>query len=80
MVIPFHFLNNQLIFQHIRLLEPHYIIKLAVSELKEPMSNYGSGKFRLHSPNTSYMVAIVGDKRYEARLEVQKAAALCEVS
>ena len=64
------FLNNQLIFQHIRLLGTAYIIKLAVSELKESnelimvAENLGS-----IPPNTSYMVAIVGDKRYEARLE-----------
>ena len=64
------FLNNQLIFQHIRLLGSAYIIKLAVSELKESnelimvAENLGS-----IPPNTSYMVAIVGDKRYEARLE-----------
>ena len=64
------FLNNQLIFQHIRLLGSAYIIKLAVSELKETnelimvAENLGS-----IPPNTSYMVAIVGDKRYEARLE-----------
>ena len=64
------FLNNQLIFQHIRLLGTAYVIKLAVSELKETnelimvAENLGS-----IPPNTSYMVAIVGDKRYEARLE-----------
>ena len=64
------FLNNQLIFQHIRLLGSAYIIKLAVSELKESnelimvAENLGS-----IPPNTSYMVAIVGDKRYDARLE-----------
>jgi hypothetical protein len=64
------FLNNQLIFQHIRLLGTAYIIKLAVNELKESnelimvAENLGS-----IPPNTSYMVAIVGDKRYEARLE-----------
>jgi hypothetical protein len=64
------FLNNQLIFQHIRLLGSAYTIKLAVSELKQSnelimvAENLGS-----IPPNTSYMVAIVGDKRYEARLE-----------
>jgi hypothetical protein len=64
------FLNDQLIFQHIRLLGAAYIIKLSVSELKESnelimvAENLGS-----IPPNTSYMVAIVGDKRYDARLE-----------
>jgi hypothetical protein len=64
------FLNDQLIFQHIRLTEKAYIIKLAVSSMKETnelimvAENLGS-----IPPNTSYMVALVGDKRYDARLE-----------
>jgi hypothetical protein len=64
------FLNDKLIFQHIRLLGSAYIIKLPVSELGETnelimvAENLGS-----IPPNTSYMVAIVDDKRYEARLE-----------
>ena len=64
------FLNDKLIFQHIRLLASAYTIKLAVSELKESnelimvAENLGS-----IPPNTSYMVAIVGDKQYDARLE-----------
>ena len=63
------FLNDKLIFEHIRLLEKAYIIKLSVSDLKENnelimvAENMGS-----IPPNTSYMVAIVGDKRYEANL------------
>jgi hypothetical protein len=64
------FLNEKLIFQHIRLTGNAYSVKLAVSELKETnelimvAENLGA-----IPPNTSYMVAIVGDKRYEARLE-----------
>jgi len=64
------FLNDQLIFQHIRLTGNAYIIKLAVSDLKETnelimvAENLGS-----IPPNTSYMVAVMGDKRYDARLE-----------
>jgi hypothetical protein len=63
------FLNDKLIFEHIRLLEKAYIIKLSVNDLKENnelimvAENMGS-----IPPNTSYMVAIVGDKRYEANL------------
>ncbi|MBS1610627.1 MAG: hypothetical protein JSS70_18095 [Bacteroidetes bacterium] len=63
------FLNDQLIFEHIRLTEKAYIIKLAVSELKASnelimvAENLGS-----IPPNTSYMLAIVGDKRYDAYL------------
>jgi hypothetical protein len=64
------FLNDKLIFQHIRLLGSAYTIRLAVSELNATnelimvAENLGS-----IPPNTSYMVALVGDKRYEARLE-----------
>lgn len=64
------FLNDKLIFQHIRLTGNSYTIKLPVSELNATnelimvAENLGS-----IPPNTSYMVAIVGEKRYEARLE-----------
>jgi hypothetical protein len=64
------FLNDKLIFQHIRLLGSAYTIKIPVDELGTAnelimvAENLGS-----IPPNTSYMVAIVGDKRYEARLE-----------
>jgi len=63
------FLNDKLIFQHVRLAERAFIFKLAVSELKEKnelvmlAENLGA-----IPPNTSYMVAIVGEKRYEANL------------
>jgi hypothetical protein len=64
------FLNDKLIFQHIRLTGSAYTIKLPVSELGATnelimvAENLGS-----IPPNTSYMVVIVGDKRYDARLE-----------
>jgi hypothetical protein len=64
------FLNDKLIFEHIRLLGSAYTIKLAVSDLNTTnelimvAENLGS-----IPPNTSFMVAVVGDKRYEARLE-----------
>jgi hypothetical protein len=64
------FLNERLVFSHIRLTGNAYTIKLAVSDLAESnelimvAENLGA-----IPPNTSYMVAIVGDKRYEARLE-----------
>lgn len=63
------FLNGNLIFQHIRLTDKAYTVKLAVNELDSNnelimvAENLGS-----IPPNTSYMVAIVGDKRYEAKL------------
>ena len=64
------FLNDRLIFQHIRLLGSAYTIKMAVKQLEEfneltmVAENLGS-----IPPNTSYMIALVGDKRYDARLE-----------
>ena len=64
------FLNDKLIFEHIRLTDKAYSIKLAVTALNSSnelimvAENLGS-----IPPNTSYMVATVGDKRYEARLE-----------
>ena len=64
------FLNNKLIFQHIRLTGTAYTIKLPVNELNETnelvmvAENLGS-----IPPNTSYMLAIVNEKRYEAMLK-----------
>ena len=64
------FLNNKLIFQHIRLTGTAYSIKLPVNELNETnelvmvAENLGS-----IPPNTSYMLAIVNEKRYEAMLK-----------
>jgi hypothetical protein len=64
------FLNNKLIFQHIRLTAAAYTIKLPVNELNENnelvmvAENLGS-----IPPNTSYMLAIVDNRRYEAMLK-----------
>lgn len=64
------FLNNFLLFKNIRLTDQAYILKLTASslandnELVMVAENLGS-----IPPNTSLMVAIVGDKRYEARLQ-----------
>ena len=63
------FLNNKLIFEHIRLTANPYIIKLAVSELNDlneltmVAENLGT-----IPPNTSYMVAIINEERYDAYL------------
>jgi hypothetical protein len=63
------FLNGKMLLQHIRLTEQPYIVKLDASELGDDnelvmvAENLGS-----IPPNTSFMVAEVGDKRYEARL------------
>jgi len=63
------FLNNQLLFQHIRLTDKPYTIKLSAKDLSENnelvmvAENLGA-----IPPNTSYMLAIVGDKRYDAQL------------
>lgn len=69
------FLNDRLIFEHIRLTEQAYVIKLAVSDLNSSneltmvAENLGS-----IPPNTSYMVVLVGDNRYDARLESTEGA------
>ncbi|HET9747362.1 MAG TPA: hypothetical protein VFP97_16720, partial [Chitinophagaceae bacterium] len=64
------FLNNKLIFQHIRLTAVAYTIKLPVNDLDETnelvMVAENLGEI---PPNTSYMLAIVDDKRYEAMLK-----------
>jgi len=64
------FLNNKLIFQHIRLTAVAYIIKIPVNDLNETnelvMVAENLGEI---PPNTSYMLAIVNDKRYEAMLK-----------
>ena len=64
------FLNDKLIFEHIRLTDKAYSIKLSVRELNSSnelimvAENLGS-----IPPNTSYMAATVVDKMYEVRLE-----------
>jgi hypothetical protein len=64
------FLNNRLIFEHIYLTDKPFTVKLPVSELQQSnelvmvAENLGS-----IPPNTSFMVAYIGEKRYEARLE-----------
>lgn len=63
------FLNEKMIFTHIRLTEKPFIVKIPVSELNETneltmvAENLGA-----IPPNTAYMVAIVGDKRYDVNL------------
>ncbi len=64
------FLNDKMIFQHIRLKATAYIIKIPVHDLKETnelvmvAENLGS-----IPPNTSFMLAIADNKRYEAMLK-----------
>ena len=64
------FLNNQLLYEHVRLSDKAYTITLAVATLQQTnelvmvAENLGS-----IPPNTSLMVAIVDGKRYETRLE-----------
>jgi hypothetical protein len=63
------FLNGKLLFEHIRLTAAAYSIKLSLADLDTSnelimvAENLGS-----IPPNTSYMLAIVGDKRYDAYL------------
>jgi hypothetical protein len=63
------FLDGKLMFTHIRLTEKPFTIKIPVtdlhdgSELTMVAENLGA-----IPPNTAYMVAVVGDKRYEVNL------------
>ena len=63
------YLNNKQVFQHLLLSDQPYSIKFSVNDLQADnelvmvAENLGS-----IPPNTSLMVVIVGDKRYEARL------------
>ena len=64
------FLNNQMIFKHVKLSDQPHTVRLPVNSLLEDnelvmvAENLGS-----IPPNTSLMIALVGDKRYEARLQ-----------
>ena len=64
------FMNGTLVFKNIRLTDQAYVIKFAASDLERDnelvmvAENLGS-----IPPNTSLMVAMVGEKRYEARLQ-----------
>jgi hypothetical protein len=76
------FLNGKLIFEHISLTEKAYVVKLAVSDLQETnelimvAENLGA-----IPPNTSYMVAIVGDQRYDAQLaSTENSSAMIKLS
>jgi hypothetical protein len=63
------FLNGNLLFEHVRLSEKAYTIKLPTNafddtaELVMVAENLGT-----IPPNTSYMIALSGGRRYEARL------------
>jgi len=69
------FLNGRLLQEHILLAEEAYTMKIAVNDLQSDnelvmvAENLGS-----IPPNTSLMVAIVEDKRYEAICKVRKEA------
>jgi hypothetical protein len=64
------FLNDRMVFEHVRLNNKPYTIKLSVEDLGDDnemvmvAENLGT-----IPPNTSLMVAIVDGQRYEARLE-----------
>ena len=63
------FLNDKLIFEHVRLTSFAYTIKLSVKDMNESnemvmvAENLGS-----IPPNTSYMVIMVGEKKYDAQI------------
>lgn len=64
------FMNNQLVFEHVKLSDKPYIVKFAVTALSETnelvmvAENLGS-----IPPNTSFMIAYVKGVRYTANLE-----------
>lgn len=64
------FMNNQLVFTHVRLSDQPYVVKFAVNDLLETnelvmvAENLGS-----IPPNTSYMIAYINRQRYAANLE-----------
>ncbi|HVZ55896.1 MAG TPA: hypothetical protein VG870_04495 [Chitinophagaceae bacterium] len=63
------FLNDRILAEHIRLTEKAYILRLAVASLPSPCDlTMVAENLGAIPPNTSYMVALVGDKRYEAYL------------
>jgi|SRR5450432_891794 len=64
------FLNGRLLREHILLAEQAYIMKIAISDL-QPDNELVMVAENLGTipPNTSLMVAIVEDKRYEAHLQ-----------
>jgi hypothetical protein len=63
------FLNGKIIFEHVRLTDRPYVVKLSVNDLQNDnelimvAENLGA-----IPPNTSYMVALVGNNRYDAQL------------
>ncbi|WP_121353847.1 hypothetical protein [Flavisolibacter nicotianae] len=63
------FLDGRMLFSHIKLSDKPYTLKLAVTDL-QPESEMTMVAENLGAipPNTSYMVAMVGDKRYAANL------------
>lgn len=64
------FMNNRLVFEHVKLSDKPHVVKFAVNELSESnelvmvAENLGA-----IPPNTSYMIAYVNGVRYTANLE-----------
>ena len=76
------FLNSKMIFEHVRLTDKPYVVKLSVNDLQDDnelimvAENLGA-----IPPNTSYMVAIVGNKRYDAQLaSTEQSSAMIKLS
>jgi len=63
------FLGSKMLFTHIKLADKPHTIKLAVADLGEDSElTMVAENLGAIPPNTSYMVAMVGDKRYTANL------------
>ncbi len=64
------FMNNKLVFEHVKLSDRPYVVKFAVNVLTESnelvmvAENLGA-----IPPNTSYMIAYINNQRYTANLE-----------
>ena len=63
------FLDGKMLFTHIRLSDKPYTIRVAVTDLKaESEMTMVAENLGAIPPNTAYMVAMVGEKRYTANL------------
>jgi len=76
------FLNGKMIFEHVRLTDKPYVVKLSVNDLQDDnelimvAENLGA-----IPPNTSYMVAMIGNKRYDAQLaSTEQSSAMIKLS
>jgi hypothetical protein len=64
------FLNDRLLFEHVKLSAEPFVLKLAVAQLPPDASlSMVAENLGAIPPNTSFMMAFVNGQRYTARLE-----------